>query len=154
MKSNYQSPAQHGAIGLGLFGGLVVIVGAALPWLDTGGVKRSIFTLARVANELGLLDQTQKKLAVYALLAMPFLAPLALIAWSVRMRVATYVALFLIAVIGTLSGIAGIVFSSGLTGPIVTFVGGVFSLTGATAAALLHGRGPAKTVAEPINSLK
>jgi hypothetical protein len=140
MKNSHQTTAQHVAVGLGLVGGLLVIVGAALPWLDTGGVRRSVFTLARVANELGLLDQTRKKVAVYALLAMPFLAPIALISWSMRWRIVTYLVVFLIATVGILSGIAGLLFSKGLLGPKVTFVGGVFALIGGIGAAVFHQR--------------
>jgi hypothetical protein len=138
MSSHPLAKIQNAAVGMGLLGGLLVIVGATLPWLETGGVKRSVFTLARVANELGLLNETHKKLPVYALLAMPFLAPTTLILWSLQLRVATYFVLLIIALIGTLSGAAGVIFSSGLLGPLVTLIGGVFALTGTVSAAILH----------------
>lgn len=111
-----------------LIGGVGVVVGAALPWLETGGVARSIFTLARVASELGLLDRPGRKLAVYSLLGVPLLVPMALILMSLRLRKLAGLVLVVIGVLGVGSGGAGLVFGAGQIGPPVALVGGVVAL--------------------------
>jgi hypothetical protein len=114
-----------------LLGGAVVIVGAALPWLETGGVSRSVFTLARVASELGLLDRPGRKLAVYSLLGVPLLVPLALILLSLGLRKLAGLVLIVIGLLGTGSGAAGLAFGAGQLGPPVALAGGIVALVAA-----------------------
>jgi hypothetical protein len=114
-----------------LVGGVGVIVGAALPWLETGGVARSIFTLARVASELGLLDRPGRKLAVYSLLGVPLLVPTALILMSLRFRKLAGLVLIVTGVLGIGSGTAGLAFGAGQIGPPVALVGGAVALVAA-----------------------
>jgi hypothetical protein len=111
-----------------LVGGVGVIAGAALPWLETGGVARSVFTLARVASELGLLDRPGRKLAVYSLLGVPLLVPIALIALSLRFRKIAGLVLIVIGLLGVGSGAAGLAFGAGQLGPPVALVGGLIAL--------------------------
>ena len=118
-----------------LVGGVGVIGGAALPWLETGGVARSVFTLARVASELGLLDRPGRKLAVYSLLGVPLLVPLALIALSLRLRKLAGAVLIVIGLLGVLSGAAGLAFGAGQLGPPVALVGGLLCLVAAVVGA-------------------
>ncbi len=118
-----------------LVGGVGVIAGAALPWLETGGVARSIFTLARVASELGLLDRPGRKLAVYGLLGVPLLVPFALILLSVGLRKLAGLVLIIIGLLGTGSGAAGLAFGAGQLGPPVALAGGLVSLVAAVVGA-------------------
>ena len=114
-----------------LVGGVGVIAGAALPWLETGGVGRSVFTLARVASELGLLDRPGRKLAVYSLLGVPLLVPIALISLSLRFRKTAGLVLIAIGLLGVGSGAAGLAFGAGQLGPPVALVGGLIALIAA-----------------------
>ncbi len=118
-----------------LAGGVGVIAGAALPWLETGGVARSVFTLARVASELGLLDRPGRKLAVYSLLGVPLLVPLALILLSLGLRKISGLVLIVTGLLGTGSGGAGVVFGFGQVGPPVALVGGLIALVAAVVGA-------------------
>jgi hypothetical protein len=114
-----------------LVGGVGVIAGAALPWLETGGVARSVFTLARVASELGLLDRPGRKLAVYSLLGVPLLVPGALILLSLGLRKLAGLVLVAVGLLGTGSGAAGLAFGAGQLGPPVALVGGLVALVAA-----------------------
>jgi hypothetical protein len=118
-----------------LVGGVGVVAGAALPWLETGGVARSVFTLARVASELGLLDRPGRKLAIYSLLGVPLLVPLALILLSVGLRKISGLVLIVIGLLGTGSGAAGLVFGFGQVGPPVALAGGLVALVAAVVGA-------------------
>jgi hypothetical protein len=111
-----------------LLGGVGVIAGAALPWLETGGVARSVFTLARVASELGLLDRPGRKLAVYSLLGVPLLVPFALILLSLGLRKLSGLVLVVIGLLGAGSGAAGLAFGAGQLGPPVALASGVIAL--------------------------
>ncbi len=118
-----------------LFGGAGVIAGAALPWLETGGVSRSVFTLARVASELGLLDRPGRKLAVYSLLGVPLLVPFALILLSFGLRKLAGSVLVVIGLLGSGSGAAGLAFGAGQLGPPVALAGGLVALVAAVVGA-------------------
>lgn len=119
----------------GLVGGAGVIVGAALPWLETGGVSRSVFTLARVASEIGLLDRPGRKLAVYSLLSVPLLVPIALILMSLGLRKLAGLILLVIGLLGIASGAAGLAFGAGQLGPPVAFAAGLVALVAAAVGA-------------------
>jgi hypothetical protein len=131
-----------------LVGGVGVIAGAALPWLETGGVARSVFTLARVASELGLLDRPGRKLAIYSLLGVPLLVPLALIALSVGLRKVAGLILIVIGLLGTGSGAAGLAFGFGQVGPPVALAGGLLALVAAAVGAFR------RFPTEPISSIR
>jgi hypothetical protein len=118
-----------------LAGGVAVVAGAALPWLETGGVARSVFTLARVASELGLLDRAGRRVAVYSLLSVPLLVPFALILLSLGLRKLAGLVLILIGLLGTGSGAAGLAFGAGQLGPPVSLSGGLIALIAAVVGA-------------------
>lgn len=113
-------------------GAAAVVAGAALPWLDTGGVKRSAFTMARIANELGVLDTGARRFAVTALLFTPIIACAVLFLLSLgRNRLGGLVALPL-GIAGLGAGTIGTRFSpSTLVGPYVCLVGGALCILGA-----------------------
>ena len=119
-----------GALAVG--GAVMVIVGAALPWLDLGGVKRSAFTMARIANELGVLDTSERKFAVRALLVTPIIASLVVLLLGLgRVRLAGLVGLPL-GVAGLGAGTIGTRFSPTTpAGPYVCLVGGAIGILGA-----------------------
>ncbi len=117
---------------LAVGGAAAVVVGAALPWLDTGGVKRSAFTMARIANELGVLDTSERKFAVRALLVTPIVASLVVLLLGLgRARLSGLVGL-LLGVAGLGAGTVGTRFSPiTVAGPYVCLVGGAVCILGA-----------------------
>ena len=117
---------------LAVGGAGAVVAGAALPWLDSGGVKRSAFTMARIANELGVLDTSVRKTAVTALLVTPVVASLVVLLLGLgRTRLSGFVGL-LLGIAGLGAGTVGTRFSSTtLAGPYVCLVGGAVCILGA-----------------------
>ena len=124
-------------IGLSLLGGVLVVVGSALPWIGIGGVNRSAFTLARVANELHVFERKSQRFAVYTLLTTPVLVPLGLFLVSVGWHRSSAFALFIVGVVGLAAGGVGVWASIGHgLGPIVTVIGGGSALIGSCVVAL------------------
>lgn len=108
-----------------------MIVGSALPWFGLGGVNRSAFTLARVANEMGVFEKRSQRIVVYSLWCTPVFVPLALVLFSVGWRRSSAVCLFLVGLIGTPAGFFALKVSIGReVGPMVTAVGGLLALLG------------------------
>lgn len=127
---------------LAIGGAAAVVVGAALPWLDTGGVKRSAFTMARIANELGVLDTSERKFAVRALLVTPIVASLVVVLLGLgRARLSGLVGL-LLGVAGLGAGTVGTRFSpTTVAGPYVCLIGGAVCILGAWGLLLSPRRG-------------
>lgn len=121
--------ARKGA--LAVLGGVAVVAGSALPWVATGTVERSAFTLARVANELAIFERRSQRVAVYALLSTPVLVPLGLVFLAVEWRRFAAASLAVCGLIGLISGALGGWGSNGSTiGPMVTGTGGALALVG------------------------
>ena len=116
---------------LAVGGAGAVVVGAALPWLVSGGVKRSAFTMARIANELGVLDTSVRKTSVTALLVTPVVASLVVLLLGLgRTRLSGFVGL-LLGIAGLGAGTVGTRFSpTTLAGPYVCLVGGAVCILG------------------------
>jgi hypothetical protein len=126
-----RASARHIGAALALAGGVGVVVGSALPWVGVGGVQRSAFTLARVANEMHVFERRSQRIAVYALLSTPALVPFGLVLLSLGWRRTSAAALVLCGLIGLVAGGAGSLASiGGGFGPIVTALGGVATLVG------------------------
>lgn len=124
---------RHVGAGMAILGGIAVIVGSALPWVGIGGVDRSAFTLARVANEMNVFERRSQRLVVYALLSTPVLTPLGVLLFSVGWRRLCALSLFICGVIGSASGGVGTWASiSTGSGPIVTALGGVSAVLGSS----------------------
>lgn len=116
------------------------MLGAALPWIETGGIKRSAFTMARIASELGVLDTSTRKTSVTILLFTPVVASLVVLLLGLgRPRIAAIVALPL-GVAGLGAGTIGTKFSPDhLVGPYVCLIGGLLCLIGAWGLLFLSG---------------
>lgn len=128
------------ACAVAVMGGIVVIAGSALPWIETGGRQRSAFTLIRVIHDLDVLETTRQRIAVSSLLAVPVLIPLAVVLLASGWRRCAAAAVGVGALIGLVAGGIGTRFSgTGLPGPIVTLVGAILAL-GAVLTALMAGR--------------
>ena len=117
---------------LAVLGSVGVVLGAALPWLETGRVKRSVFTMARIASEIGVLDTSTRRAAVTMLLFTPVVASAVVLLIGLgRPRFAGAVALPL-GVAGLGAGTIGTKFSANhLIGPYVCLGAGVVCLVGA-----------------------
>ena len=117
---------------LAVLGSVGVVLGAALPWLETGRVKRSVFTMARIASEIGVLDSSTRRAAVTALLFTPVVASVVVLLIGLgRPRSAGAVALPL-GVAGLGAGTIGTKFSPNhLIGPYVCLGAGVVCIVGA-----------------------
>ena len=113
-------------------GAAAVVAGAALPWLVTGGVKRSAFTMARIASELGVLNTGVRRSAVTALLLTPIVASAVLLLLGLgRSRLSGLISLPL-GMAGLGAGTVGTRLSpSPLAGPYVCLVGGALCILGA-----------------------
>ena len=117
--------------GLALAGGVAVVVGSALPWVGIGGVNRSAFTLARVANEMHVFERRSQRLALYSLLTTPVLLSLGLLLLSVGWWRASALPLIVCGAIGLVAGGIGTWVSTGAgSGPILTVIGGLAALAG------------------------
>jgi len=128
-----KGPVNVGAVGAGLalLGGIGVIVGSAMPWVGLGGVERSAFTLARVANEMEVFERRSQRMALYALWSTPVIVPLGLVLLSVGRRRLSALVWVLGALVGVASGGIGTWASIARgPGPIVTALGGLFALFG------------------------
>ncbi len=123
---------QLGAGLLAVLGSVGVVLGAALPWLETGRVRRSVFTMARIASEIGVLDTSTRRAAVTMLLFTPVVASVVVLLIGLgRPRFAGAVALPL-GVAGLGAGTIGTKFSPNhLIGPYVCLVAGAVCLVGA-----------------------
>ena len=120
---------------IGLIGAVVgtwiVVIGAAMPWLTTGRVRRSAFAVARSARNLGLAEAPERRLALVLLFATPALAGVVLLALSAGKRP---VALGVAGAIGAL-GVVGTFVGTQLpgnhgVGPYVSGSGGMLSILG------------------------
>ena len=131
--------SRGGAQAVSLLGGFLVVLGAALPWVETGRVRRSAFTVVRVANEIGVFERTSHRVAVLSLLATPAVASLGLLLLSVGRVRAGAACLLLVGALGLAIGLIGLQFSrggtsrGGLPGPMVTAVGGACAVAGSLA---------------------
>jgi hypothetical protein len=126
---------------LAVLGAGGVVLGAALPWLDSGGIKRSAFTLARIASEFGALDTPTRRAAISVLLVTPVVAGFVVLLLGLgRPRLSGLVALPL-GVLGLGAGVIGTQLSPDrLAGPYVCLVAGAMCLLGAWGLVFVPGR--------------
>ena len=118
--------------GLVLAGAAGVPLGAELPWLAIGGVRRSAFSLARHASELGIVDTPGARAAVVALFLSPAVFGVVVITAALgwRRRLALLSATVGLVAWGT--GLIGLRFGSATKlGPLVTALAGSCCLIGA-----------------------
>ncbi len=136
-----EKAVEMGVGALAVIGSAGVVAGAALPWLDTGGVRRSAFTMARIASELGVLDTTMRRTAVSVLLVTPVAAGVVVLLLGLgRLRLSGFAALPL-GVLGLGAGVVGTQFGPPrLVGPYVCIVAGAVCLLGAWGLVFLPGR--------------
>lgn len=123
----------HLAVGvLAVAGAAGVVLGAALPWIETGGAQRSVFTMARIASELGVLDTRSRRVAVTVLLFTPVAASIVVLLLGLgRPRLAGVVAIPL-GIAGLGAGTIGTRLSPDhLPGPYVCLGAGIVCLIGA-----------------------
>jgi hypothetical protein len=121
-------------------GALGLPIGAALPWVLSGQAKKSAFSLAKTARELGLVqaagdlgiaNETVVKLLLWTLFASPLLAGLLVLLFVFGQRVLAASVSLLIGLIGVIGGGAGTIFGEGgLIGPPVTLASGIVALIG------------------------
>lgn len=117
---------------LAVFGSVGVVVGAALPWLETGRVKRSVFTMARIASEIGVLDTSTRRTAVTLLLVTPVVASVVVLLIGLGHPRLAGIAALPLGVAGLGAGTIGTKFSQDrLIGPYVCLGAGVVCLVGA-----------------------
>lgn len=126
------SRAVIGVGALAVVGCAGVVLGAALPWLDTGGVRRSAFTMARIANEFGVIDTPVRRGAIVALLFTPIVASIVVLLLALhRTRLAGLLSLPM-GIAGLGSGTIGTRFTSKhLPGPLVCLAAGALCIVGA-----------------------
>jgi hypothetical protein len=112
--------------------GLVgMVVGAALPWFGTGPVKRSAFTLIRVANELEVFENRLHRVGVSALLITPLLTGFVIVCLGLRWQKAAGLFALLCALLGVVAGGFGTRISGGSAiGPIVTLIAALAAAIG------------------------
>ena len=126
--------------GLSIVGAVVVPFSAALPWVESGQAKKSIFQLARTAREFGLAEAADQlgvanRWVVEALLGALFLAPLLagflVLLMLLRARKTAACVTGFVALIGVAGGGLGLAaLPGGLAGPLVALGGGLFALVG------------------------
>ena len=111
-----------------------VSLGAALPWLEIGGVRRSAFSLARHASELGLVDTPGARAAVIALFLSPAALGVVVIVLAMGWRKTLAAVGAALGLVAWLTGLVGLRFdSTSRQGPLVTALAGSSCLIGALA---------------------
>ena len=107
----------------------VVVSGVLLPWHRSGGVRRNGFALARVADDLGLVSSSPRRVLFVAVFLLPLLAALVLggaaLGWPRAVGSATIC-------VGVLALAATMVVQQAIgvsqVGPVVTGLAGVAAL--------------------------
>ena len=128
--------------------GVLVCVGAGLPWLRIGRVDRSAFALARSVQALDLLDGTLARVCVVALFCTPALVGGVLVTVSLGWWRAAATLSGLLTVLGLAGGYVGMRFAPATRpGPAVTLAGGVLGM--AAVVALVRKRRQAWTTGAP-----
>lgn len=133
-------PARRLGILLGVPGLVLVIVGAFLPWLVSGSVRRSSFAVAGVADRIGVADGIGGVLiAAWPVICAAFVLPVLVAAFR-WWRTAGGLAALLALLSGGLSAIAlwfglgvGSVVRLDATGPTVMITGSLLFLAGGIA---------------------
>jgi hypothetical protein len=117
-----------------IVGAIAIPFGAALPWYRIGSVRRSAFSLARHASELGLIETTGARAAVVALFLSPAVLGVVVIVVAMGWRRTLGVLAGFLGLAAWLTGIVGLRFDSVTKqGPLVTSLGGSCCLIGALA---------------------
>lgn len=117
-----------------LLGAAGVPLGAALPWLAIGSVRRSAFSLARHASELGLVETPGARAAVVALFLSPAVLGVAVIVLAMGWRRTLAGLAAGLGIVAWTTGLIGLRFGSTTKqGPLVTALAGSCCLIGALA---------------------
>ena len=117
-----------------LLGAAGVPLGAALPWLAIGSVRRSAFSLARHASELGLVETPGARAAVVALFLSPAVLGVVVIVMAMGWRRTLAGLTAGLGVVAWTTGLIGLRFGSTTKqGPLVTALAGSCCLIGALA---------------------
>jgi hypothetical protein len=116
-------------VAIGVIASAALIGGAALPWHQSGSRVRNAFALARVADDLGLVDTGPRRVLLVAVFLLPLLAALALLAMTLdRRRVAGGFTAFA-GIVGLTSAAVDLNLSgSRLVGPAVTIAAGLVAV--------------------------
>ena len=122
-------------------GAVGIPVGAALPWVLSGQAKKSAFSLAKSARELGLAraaadlgiaNESVVRAFLWTLFASPLVAGLIVLLLAFGQRMVVGIMSLIVGLIGAVGGAAGMAFSNAsLCGPPVTLTAGVAALGGA-----------------------
>ena len=106
-----------------------LVVGAALPWHQSGSRVRNAFALARVADDLGLVDTGPRRVLLVAVFLVPLLAALTLLAATLDKRRVTGLFTSFAGVVGLTSAAVDLNLSgSRLVGPAVTLAAGLVAM--------------------------
>jgi hypothetical protein len=116
-------------VAVGVAADLGLLAGALLPWHQSGTVHRNAFALAKVADDIGLVDTTQRRVLLVAVLLLPLVGGLAFLAATLgRLRVSGVCT----AVAGTIgltsTAVASRLAGSRLIGPAVTAAAGIVAV--------------------------
>ena len=132
--------SMFGAAGA-VVGAVGIPVGAALPWILSGSAKKSAFSLAKSARELGLAsaaddlgiaNETVVRVLLWTLFSSPMLAGVIVLLLAFGKRNVVAIFSVLSGLIGVVAGAAGVaVNDTSLSGPRVTLLAGVCALGGA-----------------------
>ena len=116
-------------VAIALLSDATLVVGASLPWHRSGSVVRNAFALARVADDLGLVDTGPRRALLVAVFLLPLLGALAMFAASVRRVRVTGAFTSLAGVVGLTSAAVDLNLSGcRLVGPATTIAAGVVAI--------------------------
>lgn len=138
MKRRRPVPVSVAAAVIGAFG---IPAGAALPWVLSGQAEKSVFSLAksarelglaRVAADLGIVNETVVRAMLWTLFGTPLLAGLVVLLLACGQRLVVGLVSLIAGAIGVVGGGVGLVFANApLWGPRVTLAGGISAIVGA-----------------------
>ena len=116
-------------VAVGVVANAALVGGAALPWHHSGARQRNAFALARVADDLGLVDTGPRRALLVAVYLLPLLAAFTLLAATLDRRRVTGLFTAFAGVVGLTSAAVDLNLSgSRLVGPAVTIAAGLVAM--------------------------